>query len=112
MAAGGSEAAVTILTIAAFYRMGALAMGYNDNPEAASRPFDLKRTGFVMSEGAGILALEELDHALARGAKIYARNRRLRHDRRRPPHHRPGHGRGHPLHQTGPEGCWCYPGRH
>ena len=72
MAAGGSEAAVTLLTMSAFYRMGALAMGYNDNPEAASRPFDIKRNGFVMSEGAGILVLEELDHALARGAKIYA----------------------------------------
>ncbi len=71
MAAGGSEAAVTILTIAAFYRMGALAAGFNDNPAGASRPFDLKRAGFVMSEGSGILALEELDHALARGAKIY-----------------------------------------
>jgi 3-oxoacyl-[acyl-carrier-protein] synthase II len=72
MAAGGSEAAVTLLTLTAFYRMGALAMGYNDNPTAASRPFDIKRNGFVMAEGAGILALEELDHALARGAHIYA----------------------------------------
>jgi len=72
MAAGGSEAAITVLTMAGFFRMGALAMGYNDNPAAASRPFDLKRSGFVMSEGAGILALEELDHALARGARIYA----------------------------------------
>ena len=71
MAAGGSEAAVTILTIAAFSRMGALAAGYNDNPEAASRPFDLNRCGFVMSEGSGILALEEMDHAVARGAYIY-----------------------------------------
>jgi 3-oxoacyl-[acyl-carrier-protein] synthase II len=71
MAAGGSEAAVTILTIAAFHRMGALAAGFNDNPAGASRPFDLKRVGFVMSEGSGILALEELDHAVARGAKIY-----------------------------------------
>ena len=71
MAAGGSEAAVTILTMAAFYRMGALAAGFNDNPAGASRPFDLKRAGFVMSEGSGILALEDLDHALARGAKIY-----------------------------------------
>ena len=65
-------AAVTILTMTAFYRMGALAVGYNDHPEAASRPFDLKRSGFVMSEGAGILVLEELDHALARNATIYA----------------------------------------
>ena len=72
MAAGGTEAAVTILTISAFYRMGALAVGYNDHPEAASRPFDLKRCGFVMSEGSGILVLEELEHALARNANIYA----------------------------------------
>ena len=72
MAAGGSEAAVTLLTMSAFYRMGALAMGYNDNPAAASRPFDIKRSGFVLSEGAGILVLEEMDHAVARGAKIYA----------------------------------------
>jgi 3-oxoacyl-[acyl-carrier-protein] synthase II len=72
MAAGGSEAAVTMLTITAFYRMGALATGYNDNPAIASRPFDVQRNGFVMSEGAGILVLEELDHALNRGADIYA----------------------------------------
>ncbi len=72
MAAGGSEAAITILTMAGFYRMGALAMGYNGDPAGASRPFDCQRSGFVMSEGSGILALEELDHALARGAKIYA----------------------------------------
>jgi 3-oxoacyl-[acyl-carrier-protein] synthase II len=72
MAAGGSEAAITPLTITGFYRMGALATGYNDNPEAASRPFDIQRRGFVMSEGAGILVLEELEHALARGANIYA----------------------------------------
>ncbi len=72
MAAGGSEAAVTILTMTAFYRMGALAMGFNDHPEAASRPFDINRCGFVMSEGCGILVLEELDHAVARNANIYA----------------------------------------
>ncbi len=72
MAAGGTEAAVTILTMTAFYRMGALALGFNDHPEAASRPFDIKRCGFVMSEGSGILVLEELDHALARNADIYA----------------------------------------
>jgi len=71
MAAGGTEAAVTILTLTAFYRMGALAVGYNDHPEAASRPFDVQRCGFVMSEGSGILVLEELDHALARNADIY-----------------------------------------
>ena len=72
MAAGGSEAAVTLLTMSAFYRMGALAMGCNDNPEMASRPFDVSRNGFVLAEGSGILVLEELDHALARGADIYA----------------------------------------
>jgi len=72
MAAGGSEAAITPLTVCGFYRMGALATGYNDNPEAASRPFDIGRKGFVMSEGAGIMVLEELDHARKRGARIYA----------------------------------------
>jgi 3-oxoacyl-[acyl-carrier-protein] synthase II len=71
MAAGGSEAAVTLLTMSAFYRMGALATGYNDRPEAASRPFDVQRRGFVLAEGAGILGLEELEHARRRGARIY-----------------------------------------
>jgi 3-oxoacyl-[acyl-carrier-protein] synthase II len=51
--------------------MGALAVGYNDRPEAASRPFDNHRCGFVMAEGCGILVLEELEHALARNANIY-----------------------------------------
>jgi 3-oxoacyl-[acyl-carrier-protein] synthase II len=72
MAAGGSEAALTLLTMSAFYRMGALATGYNDCPEKASRPFDRKRNGFILSEGSGVLVLEELDHALDRGARIYA----------------------------------------
>ncbi|RJR40968.1 MAG: beta-ketoacyl-[acyl-carrier-protein] synthase II [Deltaproteobacteria bacterium] len=72
MATGGTEAAITLLTMAGFYRMGALATGRNDNPEAASRPFDTGRNGFVMSEGSGVLVLEELEHALARGAKIHA----------------------------------------
>jgi 3-oxoacyl-[acyl-carrier-protein] synthase II len=72
MAAGGTEAAVTLLTLTAFYRMGALAVGFNDDPESASRPFDVDRNGFVMGEGCGILVLEELDHALARNANIYA----------------------------------------
>ncbi len=71
MAAGGSEAAITLLTMAGFYRMGALATGYNDHPEGASRPFDVGRTGFVLSEGSGVLVLEEMDHAQARGANIY-----------------------------------------
>jgi 3-oxoacyl-[acyl-carrier-protein] synthase II len=72
MLAGGAEAALTPLTLAGFYRMGALATGYNDSPEAASRPFDQGHTGFVMAEGAGILVLEELTHALQRGAPILA----------------------------------------
>jgi 3-oxoacyl-[acyl-carrier-protein] synthase II len=72
MAAGGTEAAVTVLTLTAFYRMGALAVGFNDCPETASRPFDVNRNGFVMAEGCGIMVLEELDHALARNADIYA----------------------------------------
>jgi 3-oxoacyl-[acyl-carrier-protein] synthase II len=72
MATGGTEAAITLLTMAGFYRMGALATGCNDRPEAASRPFDTGRNGFVMSEGSGVLVLEELEHALARGAKIHA----------------------------------------
>lgn len=71
MAAGGSEAAITLLTLAGFYRMGALAVGFNDRPEAASRPFEARRSGFILSEGAGILVLEELEHARARGANIY-----------------------------------------
>jgi 3-oxoacyl-[acyl-carrier-protein] synthase II len=72
MAAGGSEAAITLLTMAGFYRMGALAVGFNDRPQAASRPFEVKRSGFILSEGAGILVLEDLEHALRRGANIYA----------------------------------------
>jgi len=72
MATGGTEAAITLLTMAGFYRMGALATGCNDHPETASRPFDTQRNGFVMSEGAGILVLEEREHALRRGADIHA----------------------------------------
>ncbi len=69
--AGGSEAAVTPLSFAGFCAMKAMATNFNDEPSRASRPFDADRCGFVMGEGAGVLVLERLDHALARGAKIY-----------------------------------------
>ncbi len=72
MVTGGAEAALTPLGLAGFYRLGALATGYNDRPEAASRPFDQGHCGFVMAEGAGVLILEELEHALNRGAPILA----------------------------------------
>ena len=67
---GGAEAAVTAMSIGGFANMTALSTR-NDSPESASRPFDRDRDGFVMGEGAGIVVLELLDHALARGAKIY-----------------------------------------
>jgi 3-oxoacyl-[acyl-carrier-protein] synthase II len=72
MVAGGAEAAVCRLGVAGFAACRALSTGYNDTPEEASRPFDPGRDGFVMGEGAGIVVLEELEHAKARGAKIYA----------------------------------------
>ncbi|MDR2845081.1 MAG: beta-ketoacyl-ACP synthase II, partial [Puniceicoccales bacterium] len=72
MIAGGSEASVTRLGYAGFCSMKAMSTGSNDAPERASRPFDANRDGFVMGEGAGILVLETLEHAQARGAKIYA----------------------------------------
>ncbi|MCB0756265.1 MAG: beta-ketoacyl-ACP synthase II [Flavobacteriales bacterium] len=68
---GGSEAAVTQAGVGGFNAMKALSQR-NDSPETASRPFDLDRDGFVLGEGAGCLIVEELEHALARGAKIYA----------------------------------------
>ena len=71
MVAGGSEAAITPMGIAGFNSMKALSTR-NDDPATASRPFDLNRDGFVMGEGAGIVILEELEHAIARGAKIWA----------------------------------------
>ncbi|MEK9583353.1 MAG: beta-ketoacyl-ACP synthase II [Flavobacteriaceae bacterium] len=68
---GGSEAAVNLSGVAGFNAMHALSTN-NGSPETASRPFDATRDGFVLGEGAGALILEDLDHALARGAKIYA----------------------------------------
>jgi 3-oxoacyl-[acyl-carrier-protein] synthase II len=71
MIAGGAEATITPFGMGGFCAMRALSTR-NDEPKRASRPFDRDRDGFVMSEGAGIVILEELEHALARGAKIYA----------------------------------------
>lgn len=71
MISGGAEAGVLPLTVSGFNAMGALTTSRNDCPEIASRPFDRERDGFVPGEGASILILEELEHALARGAKIY-----------------------------------------
>ena len=70
--AGGVEAVLQDYALAGFEAMQALAAGYNDNPEEASQPFDLNRSGFVFSEGCGVLILESLAHALRRGARIYA----------------------------------------
>jgi len=69
---GGVESVLQDYALAGFVAMQALATGYNDNPAAASRPFDRDRNGFVFSEGAGIVIIESLAHALKRGAHIYA----------------------------------------
>ena len=72
MVAGGAEASICPIGIAGFIACRAMSTSFNDAPEKASRPYDKDRDGFVMGEGAGILILEELEHARARGAKIYA----------------------------------------
>ena len=71
MLAGGAEAAICRIGIAGFNACRALSTAFNDTPERASRPYDKDRDGFVMGEGAGVVMLEELEHAKARGAKIY-----------------------------------------
>lgn len=70
--AGGTEACITGFTVAGFTTIKALCHDYNDTPETASRPFDKSRAGFILAEGSAVLVLEELEHAKARGAKIYA----------------------------------------
>ncbi len=72
MLAGGAEGTICPIGIAGFAQARALNMTYNDRPEQASRPYDKDRDGFVMGEGAGVVVLEEYEHAKARGAKIYA----------------------------------------
>ena len=70
--AGGCEAAVTLFAMAGFCKLKALSTSWNDDPTKASRPFDTRRDGFVIGEGAGVLVLEDFDAAKARGARIYA----------------------------------------
>ena len=72
MIAGGAEAAICPVGMAGFIAARAMSTGFNDTPEKARRPYDKDRDGFVMGEGAGVLVLEEYEHAKARGAKIYA----------------------------------------
>ena len=85
MFAGGCEDLDWTLSVL-FDAMGAMSSGFNQTPAKASRAYDADRDGFVIAGGAGVLVLEELEHAKARGAKIYAESRRLRRDLRRRRH--------------------------
>lgn len=72
MVCGGAESCIDAVSIGGFGRMKALSTKFNDTPELASRPFDRDRDGFVIGEGAGIIVLEELQHAVSRNAHMYA----------------------------------------
>ena len=100
MFAGGAEQLDWELS-ALFDAMGAMSSKFNDTPARASRAFDKDRDGFVIAGGGGIVVLEELEHAKARGAKIYWRAGRLRRDQRRPRHGGAVRRRRYPLHEAG-----------
>ena len=87
MITGGSEAAITPMGLGGFISARALSHAQRRSRRRASRPFDKDRDGFVLSEGAGIVVLEELEHARKRGATIYAELLGVRQHGRRPPHH-------------------------
>ncbi len=93
MVAGGAESSIVPIGIAGFLACKALCTAYNDTPETASRPYDRGHAGFIMGEGAGVLVLEEYEHAIGARGQDLRRGHRLRHVRRRLSHHRPVRGR-------------------